>query len=82
MAVKPNGAAWTIREQIVEDPASGLTFQFLVTTAADAPYKLKVFGDGLPFGNREIVFDAEGREAGAGTLLAESCAPSWLQRVK
>ncbi|HYD56293.1 MAG TPA: hypothetical protein VEB41_05255 [Burkholderiales bacterium] len=78
MALKPNGALCAIREQIVEDPATGLVLQF---ECNDGRPRLVIAGDSLPFGNREILFDAEGREAGAGTLLGEFRRPSWLKGV-
>lgn len=77
MSVKPDGRAWTVREQIVEDPASGLTIQFEVMP--DGEPRLRIFGNALPFGNREIVFDANGIEAGGGTVTAGLCKPSWLE---
>ena len=43
--------------------------------------RLVIAGRSLPFGNREIIFDGEGREAGAGTLLGEYKRPSWLKGV-
>ena len=81
MAVKPDGGICAIREQIIEDPASGLTFQFELKPESSAPIRLRVFGD-LPFGNREILFDRNGNEAGAGTSLIGSCRPTWLKEVK
>jgi hypothetical protein len=79
MALKPDGKFWTVREQIIEDPASGLTFQFEVMP--DGKPRLRVFGDKLRFGNREIIFDENGEEAGAGTATAGLCRPAWLERV-
>jgi hypothetical protein len=81
MALKPDGALCSIREQIIEDPASGLTFQFVHAPNSSAPVRLRIFGD-LPFGNREILFDKNGNEAGAGTALTDSCRPTWLREVK
>lgn len=80
MALKPNGGLCAIREQIIEDPVSGLTFQFEMKPGSDAPVRLRIFGN-LPFGNREILFDEDGKEAGAGTALVGSCRPSWLKQV-
>jgi len=77
MALKPDGADWTIKEQIVEDPASGLTFQFEVMPESTARFRLRVFGDALPFGNRQILFGVSGAEAGAETACA-LCKPAWL----
>jgi len=81
MAVKPNAKSLVIKEQIVEDSASGLKFKFEVSPATDAPYRVIIYGDALPFGNREILFDRDGREAGAGTYTGSPCAPSWLREV-
>lgn len=81
MALKPNGAMCTIREQIIEDPVSGLTLQFVLAPDSTAPVRLVISGD-FPYGNREILFDRNGIEAGAGTSVAGSCRPSWLKKVK
>jgi hypothetical protein len=67
-----------VREQIVEDRATGLILQF---ECANGQMRLVIAGKSLPFGNREIIFDGEGREAGAGTLLGEYKRPSWLKGV-
>ena len=80
MAVKPSGRLCEIREQIIEDPVSGLTFQFLLVPDSDAPVRLRVFG-ALPHGNREFLFDHNGQEAGAGTAFSGTCRPSWLREV-
>ncbi len=80
MSIKPDGKAWSVREQIIEDPVSGLTFQFVVVPGSDAPKRLLIFGN-LPYGNREILFDERGVEAGAGTALNGSCRPTWLREV-
>ena len=76
MALKPNGSVCEIREQIVEDVASGLILQF---ECIDGRPRVVIAGQALPYGNREILFDSEGREAGAGTLLGEFRRPSWLK---
>ncbi len=78
MAVKPDAKAWTILEQIIEDRASGLTLQFEVVD--DGTCRLRVFGKYLPFGNREVVFDREGIDAGGGTCLVAR-RPTWLSEV-
>lgn len=80
MAVKPNARSLEIREQIIEDPVSGLTFQFAVAPVEDAPFRLRVYGD-LPNGNREFLFDSTGQEVGAGTSMNSPCRPSWLSEV-
>ena len=71
---------WSIEEQIIEDPVSGLTFQFEVMPNSKARYRLRVFGN-LPLGNREILFDEQGKNAGAGIFLAGVCKPSWACEI-
>jgi hypothetical protein len=76
MPVKPNGNLCSIREQIVEDVASGLILQF---ECNEGKTRLVIAGKALPFGSREILFDSEGREAAAGTMVGEFRKPSWLK---
>jgi hypothetical protein len=78
MALKPNGRVCTVREQIVEDVASGLILQF---ECAEGCLRLVIAGQALPMGNREFIFDATGREAAIGTLLGDFRRPSWLKKV-
>ena len=78
MPLKPNGAFCSIKEQIIEDLASGLILQF---ECMQGRTRLVIAGRALPFGNREFIFDAEGREAAAGTLVGEFRRPSWLKEV-
>ena len=78
MPIKPNGALCSIREQIVEDPATGLILQF---ECVEDRTRLLIAGASLPFGNREIIFDKEGKEAAAGTFVGEFRRPSWLKKV-
>jgi len=76
--IKPNGTLCAIREQIVEDLASGLVLQF---ECQNGRTRLVIAGRALPFGNREIIFDSDGKEAAAGTLVGEFRRPSWLKEV-
>jgi hypothetical protein len=78
MPIKPNGNVCKVREQIVEDDASGLILQF---ECANGCTRLVIAGASLPYGNREILFDDDGREAAAGTLLGSFRRPSWLKEV-
>lgn len=78
MPIKPNGSTCEIREQIVEDPASGLILQF---ECEEGRTRLVIAGRSLKHGNREIIFDEDGREAAAGTLVGEFRRPSWLKEV-
>jgi hypothetical protein len=79
MPLKPNGALCSIREQIVEDPATGLILQF---ECSGGRTRLVIAGASLPFGNREIIFDKEGREIAAGSFVGEFRRPSWLKKVE
>lgn len=78
MPIKPNGALCAIKEQIVEDLATGLILQF---ECEKGRTRLVIAGRALPFGNREIIFDDQGREAAAGTLVGEFRRPSWLKGI-
>lgn len=78
MPLKPNGAKCSIREQIVEDHASGLTLLF---ECVNGRARLVIASKALPYGNREIVFDQDGNEAGAGTLVGKFRRPSWIKEV-
>lgn len=59
MAIKPKGEMVHIKEQIIEDLVSGLTFLFEKCT--DGGSKLIIYGAALPYGNREIFFDSKTR---------------------
>jgi hypothetical protein len=85
MSLKPDGNACNIREQIFED-ASGLTFQFEVKEGIHQgrvveETVLRVFGDAVPCGNREIIFAPDGAKTAAGTSTRGLCRPAWLERV-
>lgn len=58
-----------IKEQVVEDSATGLTIEF--KAREDGEFRLCLNGSILPLGNREIQFDKDGRYVGAGTWLKE-----------
>lgn len=78
MGIKEDAKNWTVKEQIIEDPASGLTIQFeVVSNDEESPFRLRLFGD-LPYGNRELLFSCDGKKTGGGTLLAGLCKPTWL----
>jgi len=68
MPLKPNGALCQVREQTIEDAASGLTLQF---ECENGRTRLILSGRALPKGAREILFDRDGCEAGAGAPPAK-----------
>lgn len=70
---------WKVCEQVIEDPVSGLVFQFEVLP--DGQRVLRVFGD-LPHGNREFFFNHQGQEDGSGTAMAGPFKPTWFCRVE
>ena len=70
MSPELTSTQWTVREQTVEDPTSGLTFHFELSP--DGRPILRVVGECLPSGNREIHFDAFGWEERAETCVGAS----------
>jgi hypothetical protein len=78
MPLKPNGALCRVREQIIEDAATGLILQF---ECDDGRLRIVLAGKVLSAGSRELLFDDQGREAGAGTLAGEFRRPTWLKPV-
>jgi hypothetical protein len=78
MALKSAVGVCSIRERIIEDPTTGLTLQFVNIPSGDAPVGLRICGN-LPHRNREILFDENGNEAGAGIALIGSCRASWAE---
>jgi hypothetical protein len=79
MSVKPNGSSWTVAEQVFLDKVTGLTFQFEVMP--DGEVRLRVFGDALPFGNREYFFNEKGVKVGSGMMTSGFCRPAWLSPI-
>lgn len=58
---------FSIKEQVIEDLATGLTIEF--KAREDGEFRLCLSGSILPLGNREIHFDRDGGYVGAGTWL-------------
>mgnify|MGYP006183772247 CR=1 FL=1 len=54
----------------------------LLRECIDGRTRLLIAGESLPFGNREIIFDDQGCEAAAGTLVGAFRRPSWLTKIK
>ncbi len=82
MAVKDNANDWTIKEQIVEDLPTGLTFQFeKIEMDPSGPFRLRIFGESLPYGNREIIFSPDGTIEGGGTFMGGLCKPTWQTKI-
>ena len=80
MAIKPGARDLKIAEQIIEDPVTGICFQFIVVDSTNAPYRLRIFGI-TPGNTREMLFDANGHEAGAGTDFTGTRRPTWIKEA-
>ena len=76
--LKPGGKTFQLKEQIIEDPVTGLT---LWIRKAGPSWTLTLIGDCLEFGNRDLNFSAEGELVGAGTAVCCSPKASWLKGV-
>lgn len=60
-----------IKEQVYYDAVSGLTFEFVrVPEDVECPFRLKVYGDLIPFGNRQFEINANGEVVGSGTAVS------------
>ena len=69
---KRNAQVLIIKEQVFED-VSGITFEFIVVDdTPDFPFRIRMHGDMLPFGNREITIGKDGIINGGGTALGPS----------
>jgi hypothetical protein len=79
-SIKNDAKQWTIKEQIIEDLVTGLTFQFEVSPNGEP--RFRIYGKDLPFGNREIFFTLDGEEGGSGTATQGICRAGWLQLVE
>ena len=69
--LKPNAKTAQIKEQLIDDPVTGLTLIFRVTSIGEA--RLHIIGNCLPFGNRDFQFDIDGKLAGTGTGFSGPC---------
>ena len=69
--LKENSKDLKIKEQVLLEDASGLTLEFVVTEDEKFPYCIRIYGEILPFGNRVIYIDKDGKIDGAGTYLGE-----------
>jgi hypothetical protein len=73
VSLKPGGTMCRIREQILRDDASGLTFQFEVDPQGRTLFR--IFGDAMPGGNWEVGFE-DGIVSFTGTSLGGTCPTS------
>ena len=75
MTMRSGEKLLALREQLIEDAASGLTIK--IEPAEDGTPRLMIYG-GLPCGKREFIFDPGGKFAGAA-LRQLCCSCESLQ---
>lgn len=74
--IKEGAKTLNIKEQIWYNDASGLTFDFVVVeNDPECPFRLRIYGDILPLGNRELLINNDGIIDGGGTALTECPFP-------
>jgi len=78
VSLKPGAQICRIREQILRDPASGLTFQFEIDDQGRT--RFRVFGDAIPAGNWEVGFE-DGKVSFTGTSLIGVSKPAWMTNI-
>jgi hypothetical protein len=82
MAEKPAGARFPVKEQILDDPVTGITFQFFAVPGnEEGPFRLRIFGN-VPHVDHEFIFDRDGVIRGRETMLMRRHKPTWLTQVK
>jgi|GEM_PF-3260335 len=66
----------TIKEQILYEDSSGLTIEFVVKPDDEmCPYRMRIYGSFLPFGNRELTIGKDGIINGGGTFFGDCPFP-------
>ncbi len=85
---RPNGKICSIKEQIIEDLVTELTFQFEATEyEVDGKIvretKMRIFGKNLPLtDNRELFFDENGHHVGSGAYVGCKNKPTWPMEIE
>ena len=65
--LKRDAKTLRIKEQMINDLVTGLTVILRVTPGGEA--RIEISGDILPFGDRSLQFDVDGRLVGTGTSV-------------
>lgn len=65
----------TLREQIIFDAVTGLTIDIRATEIGGA--EICVYGENIPFGNREFAFDETGIKYASGTATMPCPLPNY-----
>jgi hypothetical protein len=76
LIIKEGEKVLRIREQILFHDASGLTFEFVVVDGDTlCPFRIRIYGDSVVMGNRELMFSPDGIIKGGGTFMGTSPYP-------
>jgi len=76
LTIKENAKILHIKEQIIWQDACGLTIEFsIVPNDTVHPYRLRLYGEALKYGNREFTFNPQGVHNGGGTSLQDCPFP-------
>ena len=70
--LKLNGKTLRVKEQVINDLATGL--MVILRATPDGEARIEISGDILPFGNRSLQFDADGSLVGTGTSVGSDFA--------
>lgn len=80
MTTRPNAKPWTILEQIIEDPVSGLALQFEVSNGKPV---LRIYIQGEPIVTHRDIFFAPGGDCeGAGSQVSGCTKPAWPTKIE
>lgn len=75
ITIKENAKTLKIKEHTIWEDSCGLTIEFIVNeNTPECPYRIKLYGDVLKFGNRQLEFGLDGINNGGGTCLQEACS--------
>jgi hypothetical protein len=70
LIIKEGKRELRIREQILLNDASGLTYEFTVIEGDTlCPFRIRIYGEQMLLGNRELTVSPEGIINGGGTFL-------------
>lgn len=75
LTLKEEAKTLSIKEQILFEDPSGLTIEFCAVDDPVHPFRLRLYGDALKLGNREITFSKDGVINGGGTALTDCPFP-------
>ena len=77
VSLKPDGKMCEFKEQIIEDVDVVIQFEH----SPDGLIALRLFGDVLTCGNRELLFE-NGELTATGTHMTGGCKPTWMTEIE